>query len=89
VPLKYFTQLQAIDIVFIDSNHVVKSGSEVNYIVLEILPIIPKGVLVHFHDIYLPYEMIETYCAISPTQMKLRLSLLFLRAIRATRYFSL
>jgi hypothetical protein len=56
VPLEYFTQLQPNDIVFIDSNHVVRSGSEVNYIVLEILPIIPKGVLVHFHDIYLPYD---------------------------------
>jgi predicted O-methyltransferase YrrM len=56
VPLDYFTQLHANDIVFIDSNHVVRSGSEVNFIVLEILPIIPKGVLVHFHDIYLPYD---------------------------------
>ena len=34
----------------------VKSGSEVNYIVLEILPILPKGVLVQIHDIYLPYD---------------------------------
>jgi Methyltransferase domain len=56
VPLNYFTQLEANDIVFIDSNHIVRSGSEVNYIVLEILPILPKGVLVHFHDIYLPYD---------------------------------
>ena len=56
VPLKYFTQLQANDVVFIDSNHVVRSGSEVNYIVLEILPILAKGVLVQFHDIYLPYD---------------------------------
>jgi hypothetical protein len=56
VPLKYFTQLQANDVVFIDSNHVVRSGSEVNYIVLELLPILPKGVLVQFHDIYLPYD---------------------------------
>jgi Methyltransferase domain len=56
VPLEYFKQLNVNDIVFIDSNHVVRSGSEVNFIVLEILPIIPKGVLVHFHDIYLPYD---------------------------------
>jgi hypothetical protein len=48
--------LQPNDIVFIDSNHVVRSGSEVNFIVLELLPIIPKGVLVQFHDIYLPYD---------------------------------
>ena len=56
VPLDYFRQLHANDIVFIDSNHAVRPGSEVNFIVLEILPIIPKGVLVHFHDIYLPYD---------------------------------
>jgi len=56
VPLEYFTQLGVNDVVFIDSNHVVRSGSEVNYIVLEILPILPKGVLVQIHDIYLPYD---------------------------------
>jgi hypothetical protein len=56
VPLEHFTQLQANDIVSIDSNHVVKSGGEVNYIVLEILPIIPKDVLVQIHDMYLPYN---------------------------------
>ena len=56
VPLEYFRQLGVNDIVFIDSNHVVRSGSEVNYIILEILPIIPKGVLVQIHDIYLPYD---------------------------------
>jgi Methyltransferase domain len=56
VPLEYFRELRPNDIVFIDSNHVVRSGSEVNFIVLEILPILPKGVLVQFHDIYLPYD---------------------------------
>ena len=56
VPLEHFATLQANDIVFIDSSHVVRSGSEVNYIVLEILPILPKGVLVQIHDIYLPYD---------------------------------
>jgi hypothetical protein len=56
VPLDYFRQLRANDVVFIDSSHVVKTGSEVNYIVLEILPILPKGVLVQIHDIYLPYD---------------------------------
>jgi hypothetical protein len=56
VPLDVFRQLHPNDIVTIDSNHVVRSGSEVNYIVLEVLPIIPKGVLVQIHDIYLPYD---------------------------------
>jgi hypothetical protein len=56
VPRDIFTQLRPNDVVSIDSCHVVRSGSEVNYIVLEILPIIPKGVLVQIHDIYLPYD---------------------------------
>jgi len=56
VPLEYFRQLRPNDIVSIDSNHVVRTGSEVNYIVLEVLPILPKGVLVQIHDIYLPYD---------------------------------
>lgn len=56
VPLEHFATLQPNDIVFIDSSHVVRSGSEVNYIVLDVLPILPKGVLVQIHDIYLPYD---------------------------------
>ena len=56
VPLDYFTQLQPNDIVFIDTNHAVKAGGEVNYIVLEILPILPPGVVVQIHDINLPYD---------------------------------
>ena len=56
VPLDLFTRLNANDIVFIDSDHVVKTGGEVNYVVREILPILPSGVLVQIHDIYLPYD---------------------------------
>jgi len=73
VPLKYFTQLQPNDIVSIDSNHVVKPGGEVNYIVLEILPIIPKGVLVQIHDIYFPYvydrEVLRNFLHTSETPL--------------------
>jgi hypothetical protein len=56
VPLSLFTSLQAGDILFIDSTHTVKTGSDVNYLVLEVLPRLPAGVLVHFHDIFLPRE---------------------------------
>jgi hypothetical protein len=41
---------------FIDSSHTVKRGSEVNFLVLEVLPRLPDGVFVHFHDIFLPYD---------------------------------
>jgi hypothetical protein len=56
VPLREFEPLQAGDILFIDSSHVSKTGSDVNYIVFEILPRLRRGVIVHFHDIFLPAE---------------------------------
>jgi predicted O-methyltransferase YrrM len=56
LPLDLFTSLQAGDILFIDSTHTVKIGSDVNYLVLEVLPNLQPGVLVHFHDIFLPRE---------------------------------
>ena len=56
VPKESFLTLESNDVLFIDSSHVSKLGSDVNYLILEILPILKQGVLVHFHDIYLPYE---------------------------------
>ncbi|MDP9092614.1 MAG: class I SAM-dependent methyltransferase [Actinomycetota bacterium] len=56
VPLETFTELRAGDLLFIDSTHTVKVGSEVNLLVLDVLPSLTAGVFVHFHDIYLPYD---------------------------------
>ena len=56
VPLSEFQKLKADDILFIDSTHVLKIGSDVKYEFLEILPILEKGVIIHFHDIFLPAE---------------------------------
>ena len=55
-PLAIFESLEAGDILFIDSTHTVSPGSEVNYLILEVLPRLKSGVLVHFHDIYFPYD---------------------------------
>ena len=44
------------DVLFIDSTHTVSPGSDVNYVVLEVLPRLPAGVLVHFHDITMPFD---------------------------------
>ncbi|MBT8261658.1 MAG: class I SAM-dependent methyltransferase [Bacteroidia bacterium] len=52
----YFSRLEAGDILFIDSTHVAKTGSDVNYIFFEILPILKPGVWIHFHDIFYPFE---------------------------------
>ena len=56
VSLDQFSALQTNDILFIDSSHVARIGSDVNREILEIVPRLHTGVLVHFHDIYLPYE---------------------------------
>jgi predicted O-methyltransferase YrrM len=44
------------EMLFVDSTHTVKAGSEVNRIILEVLPRLRKGALVHFHDIFFPYD---------------------------------
>lgn len=56
MPIDVFQELQEGDILFIDSSHVVKTGSDVNYILFEILPALKSGVLIHFHDIAYPFE---------------------------------
>ncbi len=56
VPLERFTELAPGDILFIDSSHVGKIGSDVLYEFLEILPRIRPGVVVHVHDIFLPAD---------------------------------
>ncbi|MBP8960293.1 MAG: class I SAM-dependent methyltransferase [Bacteroidales bacterium] len=56
IPLSEFKKLRENDILFIDSSHVLKIGSDVQYEYLEILPRLNKGVIVHLHDIFLPAE---------------------------------
>jgi predicted O-methyltransferase YrrM len=61
LPLDRFEALQAGDVLFIDTTHIVKLNSEVNMLVLEVLPRLAPGVWVHFHDIHLPYEYPHYY----------------------------
>lgn len=56
VPVDYFKRLEANDILFIDSTHVSKTGSDVNYFLFEIFPILNPGVIIHVHDIFYPFE---------------------------------
>ena len=51
-----FLALKQNDILFVDSSHVVRTGGDVNFILLEVLPRLAPGVIVHFHDIFLPYD---------------------------------
>ena len=56
IGLELFSQLASGDILFIDSSHTVKIGSDVNYLFLEVLPRLNPGVIVHVHDIFLPFD---------------------------------
>lgn len=56
VPLTTFAALERGDVLFIDSSHVAKTGSDVLYLFFEVLPRLRPGVLVHVHDIFLPLE---------------------------------
>ena len=54
-----FPALGAGDILFIDSSHQLKPGSDVEFLLKAVLPLLPPGVRVHFHDIFLPDEYPE------------------------------
>jgi hypothetical protein len=54
--LSIFSRLSENDILFIDSSHVIRTGGDVVFEYLNIIPSLQKGVIVHSHDIFLPYE---------------------------------
>ncbi|WP_206378162.1 class I SAM-dependent methyltransferase [Sneathiella limimaris] len=54
--LSLFEKLEAGDILFIDSSHIAMPGTDVDFLFLNVLPLLPKGVIVHIHDICLPYD---------------------------------
>lgn len=56
IDVSFFSGLEANDILFIDSTHTVKFGSDVCYEILEILPTLKAGVWVHVHDIFFPHD---------------------------------
>jgi hypothetical protein len=56
IDISLFKSLQENDILFLDSTHTVKIDGDVNYEILELLPQLNMGVIVHIHDIFFPYE---------------------------------
>ncbi len=56
VPLETFHELDAGDILFVDSSHVLKTASDVEFELFSILPRLRPGVFIHFHDIFYPFE---------------------------------
>lgn len=63
VDLSLFDELAAGDILFVDSSHVAKAGSDVNHILFELLPRLPAGVFVHFHDLFFPFQYPQEWIA--------------------------
>jgi predicted O-methyltransferase YrrM len=59
VPFVEFERLEAGDVLFIDSTHVLKTGSDVNHELFHVLPLLRRGVVVHFHDIHPGFEYLR------------------------------
>ena len=51
-----FESLQSGDILFIDSSHIIKTGNDVVFLFTNIIPRLPSGVVIHIHDIFIPYD---------------------------------
>ena len=56
VSVDTFKSLEKDDILFVDSSHVSKVGSDTHYLFFEVMPTLSSGVLVHIHDIFWPFE---------------------------------
>lgn len=56
LPIEFFETLEADDILFIDSSHVLRTRGDVFYEYLQILPKLKSGVIIHIHDIFIPFE---------------------------------
>jgi hypothetical protein len=61
VPVERFLELGAGDVLFIDSSHVVKTGSDARHLYHEVLPRLARGVVVHVHDVFLPWDYPEEW----------------------------
>lgn len=56
IDINTYLNLQKNDILFIDGSHVVRIGGDVCFLVLELLPQLSSGVIIHFHDIFIPND---------------------------------
>jgi hypothetical protein len=61
IPLDTFSQLEAGDILFIDSSHIIRPQGDVLFEFLELLPLIKSGVLIHVHDVFSPRDYLHEW----------------------------
>lgn len=59
--ISLFQELEAGDFLLIDTSHVIKSGNDVNHIYFNILPVLNKGVKIHVHDVFFPFDYPEKW----------------------------
>lgn len=59
VALSRFVELEANDVLFIDSSHVLKVASDVHFLFTTVLPLLAPGVYVHIHDMFWPFEYLR------------------------------
>jgi hypothetical protein len=62
VDLEIMAELKENDVLFIDNSHRILPNSDSTVFFLEVLPLLKKGVIVHIHDIYLPYDYPQVMC---------------------------
>lgn len=62
VDMRWLAELEAGDILFIDNSHRMLPNSDATVFFLETLPVLKPGVIVHIHDIYLPYDYPQFMC---------------------------
>jgi predicted O-methyltransferase YrrM len=59
IPLDTYSALEENDLLFIDTSHAMKIGSDLSTFIFSVLPVLKPGVIVHFHDIWHPWEYPE------------------------------
>jgi hypothetical protein len=62
IDARWLAELEAGDILFIDNSHRILPNSDAMVFFLETLPALKPGVIVHIHDIYLPYDYPQFMC---------------------------
>jgi hypothetical protein len=62
IEFNFINDLQENDILFIDNSHRILPNSDSLVFFLEVLPYLKKGVIVHIHDIYLPFDYPQFMC---------------------------
>jgi predicted O-methyltransferase YrrM len=61
IEMSFFEKLEANDILFIDSSHIIRPQGDVLFIYLRILPVIKPGVYIHIHDIFTPKDYLDEW----------------------------